>query len=122
MASPKQDVGKFTDALFSKNYISEADRDFAYTCGIPPDEKARRLASAVINRVKQNPDIFRGFLELELLNDHFRMDFTKKLRDSFENQRSQLSPTAERSFDMDSLNCSSTGNFINIWYIHSNYC
>ena len=80
----KAEPDAFCDALFAKGYIPSDVRDYTRIAAITGTDKARRLADIVIDRIKHNPNVFHGFIEL--LRRPSTDDIVKKIKESYETE------------------------------------
>ena len=97
----------FCNALFAKGYISESVRNFTRNRAFLDDEKAGKLLDTVIDRIKLNPSVFHGFLEIlkapstddiaETLQHHFDIE-CELLKRCSQAQKEKEESSGDKSF------------------------
>ena len=76
------DPGSLCDALFSKGYVSESVRNYTRNDALLDENKARKLIDTLIDRIKDDPNVFHGFVEV-LKSSHYDK-LKKKLTECFQ--------------------------------------
>ena len=76
--------GDVCDRLFSEGYISPEVRDQARNVSKTEKERAQKLADTLIDKIKQNPSVFHGFIKIIEKDGPWASDFFEAIKERYE--------------------------------------
>ena len=89
------DVNNIGTELFSKNFLSESDREVLQT-GVEPSKKASRMIDAVRMKIKVNPKRFDDFVDILVKQGDFMADSVQKVKEVYK-EKVAMRPSADNT-------------------------